>query len=227
MRCWHLWAVQPDGPEEIVHSCNSVSTNNDAVNGNDLFWQYASFVHEFGHILGLDHGGGDGFNDKPNYPSLMNYAYDYEFRNNVHRIAGTLIQYSTGQFRDVPRPGGLDENHLCEVFGLGTGSDTGIDFLHSYFQVGNTSLPGYVLGAVDWSQSWGFEDSCRNNPGAGGVRADVNGDNDFTFLNDYNDWDLISQRMWEGLHDDQCSRFGAGYCSSALAIDKVFDCTIR
>ncbi len=35
----------------------------------------ATFLHELGHSLGLDHGGGDGTNYKPNYQSLMNYAY--------------------------------------------------------------------------------------------------------------------------------------------------------
>ncbi|WP_219509066.1 hypothetical protein [Nonomuraea ceibae] len=35
----------------------------------------ALFVHELGHALGLAHGGGDGVNHKPNYLSVMNYAY--------------------------------------------------------------------------------------------------------------------------------------------------------
>lgn len=34
-----------------------------------------SAAHELGHNLGLDHGGGDGYNGKPHYQSLMNYAY--------------------------------------------------------------------------------------------------------------------------------------------------------
>ena len=32
-----------------------------------------TFMHELGHNLGLDHGGGDGVNNKPNYQSVMNY----------------------------------------------------------------------------------------------------------------------------------------------------------
>ncbi|MEU4550137.1 hypothetical protein [Nonomuraea dietziae] len=37
--------------------------------------QSGTFVHELGHALGLDHGGGDGVNHKPNYLSVMSYTY--------------------------------------------------------------------------------------------------------------------------------------------------------
>ncbi len=32
-------------------------------------------MHEFGHTLGLQHGGSDGLNNKPNYLSVMNYTW--------------------------------------------------------------------------------------------------------------------------------------------------------
>jgi uncharacterized repeat protein (TIGR01451 family) len=34
-----------------------------------------TFMHEFGHALGLNHGGADTLNDKPNYLSVMNYTF--------------------------------------------------------------------------------------------------------------------------------------------------------
>lgn len=34
----------------------------------------STFMHEFGHTLGLRHGGVDNIHGKPNYPSVMNYA---------------------------------------------------------------------------------------------------------------------------------------------------------
>ena len=37
--------------------------------------QAATFMHELGHNLGLDHGGGDDINYKPNYMSIMNYLF--------------------------------------------------------------------------------------------------------------------------------------------------------
>ncbi len=43
-------------------------------NGGLTATQEASlFIHELGHNLGLRHGGGDNFNNKPNYFSSMNY----------------------------------------------------------------------------------------------------------------------------------------------------------
>lgn len=51
-------------------------------NGNtngSLEEQTGTFMHEFGHVLGFDHSGGEGNGDavnfKPNHPSVMNYAW--------------------------------------------------------------------------------------------------------------------------------------------------------
>jgi hypothetical protein len=45
--------------------------------GEDDVGMAAVLMHELGHNLGLGHGGGDGLNGKPNYPSIMNYALAY------------------------------------------------------------------------------------------------------------------------------------------------------
>ena len=37
--------------------------------------QAGTFMHELGHVIGLDHGGGDGVNNKPHYLSVMNYNW--------------------------------------------------------------------------------------------------------------------------------------------------------
>src|SRR5262249_47962350 len=36
-----------------------------------------TFMHELGHNLGLQHGGGDSVNNKPNYISIMNYLFQF------------------------------------------------------------------------------------------------------------------------------------------------------
>jgi hypothetical protein len=43
--------------------------------GTTKFQDAANFMHELGHNLGLDHGGFENHNCKPNYISVMNYFY--------------------------------------------------------------------------------------------------------------------------------------------------------
>ncbi|HIE51372.1 MAG TPA: hypothetical protein EYP85_06400 [Armatimonadetes bacterium] len=66
---------------------------------------YATFLHEFGHQLGLDHTGRWSPRWCPLYPSLMNYAYNYAFNGNPQ-----AIHYSSGEFRDLV----LYEHRLSE-----------------------------------------------------------------------------------------------------------------
>jgi FG-GAP repeat len=74
----------------------------------------AAFMHELGHNLGLDHGGGDGLNGKPNYPSIMNYVLAYD----------TPWNHAFWQM-DYSREGivsflSLNESALDENIGVGT-----------------------------------------------------------------------------------------------------------
>lgn len=57
---------------------------------------YATFIHEFGHQLGLDHSGRWKGGQCPIYPSLMNYAYSYQLGGK-----GDAIGYSNGRLRHI------------------------------------------------------------------------------------------------------------------------------
>ena len=70
--------------------------------------QAATFMHELGHTLGLDHGGGDDINYKPNYLSIMNYLFQFE---------GTPLHYRPLTFSSAKLPR-LYEANLNEVEGL-------------------------------------------------------------------------------------------------------------
>jgi hypothetical protein len=70
-------------------------------------------MHELGHNLGLDHGGNKNVNFKPNYPSVMNYLFQF-----TQNVPTRPLDYSTGDRRD------LDENNLDENFGIGARTDT-------------------------------------------------------------------------------------------------------
>lgn len=69
----------------------------------------STFMHELGHTLGLDHGGDDEVNFKPNYVSVMNYNFD-----SIRLLDGSwpAVDFS----REVTTT--LDEADLDEPFGL-------------------------------------------------------------------------------------------------------------
>ncbi len=70
---------------------------------------YATFLHEFGHQLGLSHTGGWQAAWCPTYPSMMNYAYSYQYAGDPARI-----RYSDGSLASAV----LDERHLDEYLPL-------------------------------------------------------------------------------------------------------------
>jgi hypothetical protein len=72
------------------------------IGGND-FIEYnhdaGTIMHEFGHTLGLRHGGNENANCKPNYVSVMNY--DNQF--GIGRVGGgTIVDYSPPRTTMIP-----------------------------------------------------------------------------------------------------------------------------
>lgn len=63
-----------------------------------------TLMHEFGHLLGLRHGGGDNTNYKPNYLSIMNYGFQF-----ANRTPDRPLDYSRWKLPDLDT-GALDEN---------------------------------------------------------------------------------------------------------------------
>lgn len=74
------------------------------------------FIHEFGHTIGLYHGGRDGIQNKPNYNSVMNYSFNWEGidLNCNHRDTESyrVFTYSQGMRKS------LNENCLNEAEGV-------------------------------------------------------------------------------------------------------------
>jgi len=108
--------------------------------------QATTFLHEFGHTLGLGHGGADGINCKPNYISAMNYAYD-----------DTVMDYSREQLDP------LNEQNLSEPAGVG-----GPPGLLAYYGVNGASRSAPADGPIDWNGNGAKSDT--------GVNADINYD---------------------------------------------------
>jgi hypothetical protein len=134
-----------------------------------------SFMHELGHTLGLNHGGGDTDNFKPNYHSVMNYTWQMP-RPWMRVPGGTswVLDYSTRAFDT------LDETNLNENKGIGG-------------HPGHVTIVGPTpfflapeFGPVDWSRGDNNGDGTVSNDT--GVQADINDDKAFTSLDGYDDW---------------------------------------
>ncbi len=130
--------------------------------------QAGTFMHELGHTAGLRHGGIDHVNDKPNFLSVMNYAFQPCAVPNQPGILPGGCDYSRDELDTLsePLPPGLDE---C----------VGIDGL-------------YGLGPMQWDGDATFEGvtNCQP-PNNANVTADINFDGDFTQLAGFDDWDNI------------------------------------
>jgi hypothetical protein len=70
---------------------------------------YATFIHEFGHQLGLPHNGFYEADGCPVYPSLMNYPYSYRLNGSIDNVS-----YSDGRLAKMV----LNEADLDEVLPL-------------------------------------------------------------------------------------------------------------
>jgi probable HAF family extracellular repeat protein len=123
--------------------------------------QAGTFMHELGHTLGLQHGGGDSMHFKPNYYSVMNYAWQCPQAVTAQDTLSWELVFSPTQ---LPT---LNENRLLESQGLGLTSGVypvvRIPYAHpngAYAQAllkvntgvdwdGNGDSSGFALSPVD------------------------------------------------------------------------------
>ncbi|MFA5312185.1 MAG: hypothetical protein WC375_02565 [Methanomassiliicoccales archaeon] len=102
--------------------------------------QAAVFMHELGHALGLHHGGNTSVNYKPNYLSIMNYAFEFN-----DYLPTRPLDYSYGKCID------LNESNLDEL--KGTGQQKATVFLAPnkkiYTDPTGTSIDWDINGLVD------------------------------------------------------------------------------
>jgi hypothetical protein len=150
--------------------------------------QTGTFMHELGHTLGLDHSGGEGnadtVNFKPNYPSIMNYAYQ---TRGVFRGGTQVFDYSRDAMPDVI------ETALTETGGVSLGANpSGYGTTHSCGTKDGTGTVAITetdiqaaLSPVDWN--------CDGTTPDGGTGFDANGDTVQGMLKgeDTSDWNRL------------------------------------
>jgi uncharacterized repeat protein (TIGR01451 family) len=107
-----------------------------------------TFMHELGHVLGLAHGGESNDNYKPNYLSVMNYAF--QLRDGIsdrpldysHTALPTLIESSLDETKGIS--GDLPASAVAGWH------DTVRTYFNRGFDVCKLA-PEPVAGAIDWN----------------------------------------------------------------------------
>ena len=118
-----------------------------------------TFMHELGHSLGLTHGGCDHENYKPNYLSIMNYAFQ------TTGLVGTgSLNYSDYKLPDI------DENHINENNGIDpNGLTAGTNLGTTIFYRTNSEINTGPISktSIDFNESGNIETniSMDLNPG--------------------------------------------------------------
>jgi hypothetical protein len=132
------------------------------------------FMHELGHALFLDHGGGDEIGFKPNYHSVMNYARTVRPLDPGDFQDSWELDYSSRAFPT------LDENHLIEAEGIRGHSGHVMKVGPSPFHL----VP--ELGPVDWNQDG--DQGIDGDIITTGIDLNELDGSGLTALNGYDDW---------------------------------------
>jgi PKD repeat protein len=117
--------------------------------------QAGTFMHELGHNIGLQHGGIDGINHKPNYLSIMNYAFQF----NGLRINGNDGHYDYSRFV-LPE---LDETDLDETVGLSGVAEAEDYGTYYYDEYGFLSRCDDINTVIDWNDDGEIDNSVKVN----------------------------------------------------------------
>ncbi len=141
--------------------------------------QGVTFMHEMGHTLRLGHGGSDFVNCKPNYPSIMSYALQFQAI-----VSSRVLDYSRVQML------ALDERALLDSLGLRGPANRQAAFRDSHGMSNVVVSTG--LRQVDWngdgvlagrpSFMQDLNNLKRSCGGAGLAARPFDGANDWTIL---------------------------------------------
>ena len=145
------------------------------LNGATVMQLGGTFMHELGHNLGLQHGGDEETNDKPNYLSIMNYTFQLEglvrSKDEQH-----IMDYSR---RTLPI---LNENSLDENVGIGEPAFYTF-WVKPELNPGDFYYRLFQNGALDWNR-----DGVQN---VAPVSVDITRDGKETLVTGFEDWSAL------------------------------------
>jgi hypothetical protein len=150
-------------------------------------YQASTVMHEWGHNLGLYHGGGDSVNYKPNYFSIMNYHYQLSGLPTLNDNPGDRYYlYRRNTFGDcslVTSTSQLTNNFNSASFKMDYSDGAG-SALNEASITESSGLYRSGSSAIDYN--------CNGNSGNSGFAKDLNGEGGNTSLTDHDDWGTIN-----------------------------------
>jgi len=148
----------------------------------EVLAESSTFVHEFGHNLGLRHGGDSpDDNYKPNYLSVMNYAF--QLRGLRRDGQQDVVDFSRFTLAS------LNESALSEPAGLNSADGTPESEIARYetrITTGSGGGGAWTSGGAHVNVNWNR--SLFGTIQQGLVSDDINGDKVRTVLTGFNDW---------------------------------------
>ncbi|CAD6368413.1 exported hypothetical protein [metagenome] len=183
-----LFIHQQFGPANLPKSGMAELPGNDAIVSLGSFegmvgtpdTQKGTLLHEIGHNINLDHGGNDSISCKPNYISVMNHAFQFNYF-----VSNRTIDFSRSQLTE------LNESHLNEYNGISTTNPLGMNTTFNGKDSPTPSVSEHSGQAIDWNRN-------------GSIESDVNADLTYNYQLDdcpaspdqtitgYQDWDYYT-----------------------------------
>jgi uncharacterized repeat protein (TIGR01451 family) len=179
--------AEPDGGNDFIVSYGGLLVSSIPFVGQ--IGEGGTFAHELGHNLGLEHGGADNINCKPNYLSVMNYDFQITGLKKAGGFLGIgvpFLDYSRAELPTLNESNlnentGISDDNIVTIWRLGSGvgnqpldwngnsrieSDVNADLNHfNTFRGGDCpSTPDQLLtGYDDWEKlDYSFTDNSDN-----------------------------------------------------------------
>jgi hypothetical protein len=140
-------------------------------------FQASTIMHEFGHNLGLLHGGNENANYKPNYFSVMNYLYQLNGLPQTATSIGAFQRWNGSSICSMLNsPCGSPSQFVID-YSNGTGSALNENLLSESINIGRGADADVF---ADWNNN-GTNDAAT-------YARDINSTGSNSVLNDFNDW---------------------------------------
>lgn len=164
-----------------------LSTSNTSNTNKLINFQASTLMHELGHNLGLDHGGNESTNYKPNYYSVMNYLYQLNGLDPDPKSITAFQRWRKDKGDGSPTICNLVASPCGSVdqFIMNYSDGTSINLVESSLSESLNIGRGANSGAY---ADWNLNGSLTNSS----LSIDLNADSMLSTLTDYDDWSNLT-----------------------------------